>query len=52
MDDISLAEVLKEIVEKDYYKSDYEDITCNLLFEIVDYKTVKDSLTYIIEKIK
>jgi len=52
MDNISLAEVLKEIVEKDYYKSDYEDITCNLLFEIVDYKTVKDSLTDIIEKFK
>lgn len=40
------------IIEKDYHKSDYEDITCNLLFEIVDYKTVKDSLTDIIEKIK
>ncbi len=40
------------IIEKDYYKSDYENITCNLLFEIVDYKTVKDSLTDIIEKIK
>ena len=52
MDNISLAEVLKKIVEKDYYKSDYEDITCNLLFEIVDYKTVKDSLTDIIEKFK
>ena len=52
MDNVSLAEVLKEIVEKDYYKSDYEDITCNLLFEKVDYKTVKESLTDIIDKIK
>ena len=25
------------IIEKDYYIFDYEDITCNLLFEIVDY---------------
>ena len=52
MDNVSLAEVLKEIVEKDYYKSDYEDITCNLLFEKVDYKTVKGFLTDIIDKIK
>ena len=40
------------IIEKDYYKSDYEDITCNLLFEKVDYKTVKDSLTDIIDLFK
>ena len=52
MDNVSLPEVLKEILEKDYYKSDYEDITCNLLFEKVDYKTVKDSLASIIEIFK
>ena len=52
MDNVSLAEVLKEIIEKDYYKSDYEEITCNLLFENVDYKTVKDTLTDIIGKFK
>lgn len=52
MDNISLVEVLNEIVEKDYYKLDYEDITCNLLFEKVDYQAVKSSLTDIIRKIK
>ena len=52
MDNVSLREVLKEIVETDYYKSDYEEITCNLLFENVDYKTVKDTLTDIIGKFK
>ncbi|MBR6287734.1 MAG: nucleotidyl transferase AbiEii/AbiGii toxin family protein, partial [Acholeplasmatales bacterium] len=51
-DHVSLREVLKEIVEKDYYKSDYEDITCNLLFEKVEYKTIKDSIVDIIKKIK
>ena len=40
------------IIEKDYYKSDYEDITCSLLFEKVDYKTVKDSIASIIEIFK
>jgi len=35
-----------------YYKSDYEEITCNLLFENVNYKTVKDALTDIIGKFK
>lgn len=48
MDNISLVAVLKEIVEKDYYKKDYEDITCNLLFEKVDYNTVKKSLIDIV----
>lgn len=48
MDNISLVAVLKEIVEKDYYKKDYEDITCNLLFEKVDYITVKESLIDIV----
>jgi hypothetical protein len=52
MDNVSLREVLKEILEKDYYKSDYEDITCNLLFEKVDYKTVKDSLASVIDIFK
>ena len=42
----------EEIIETDYYKSDYEEITCNLLFENVDYKTVKDNLTDIIGKFK
>ena len=51
-DNVSLREVLKEIVEKDYYKSDYEDITRNLLFEKVGYKTIKASLVDIIDKIK
>ena len=35
-----------------YYKSDYEDITCNLLFEKVDYKTVKDSPKILINLLK
>ena len=37
------------IIEKDYYKLDYNDITCKLLFEKVDYNTVKESLESIID---
>ena len=48
-DNVSLIKILKEIVEKDYYKSDYENVTCNLLFEKVDYDTVKESMIEIIE---
>ncbi len=33
-------------------RKSFEEIICNLLFEKVDYKTVKDSLTDIIDKIK
>ena len=51
MDNISIKDVLKEIVEKDYYKDDYENITCNLLFEKVQYNIVKDSLISIIDKL-
>lgn len=51
MDIISIKDVLKEIVEKDYYKDDYENITCNLLFEKVQYNIVKDSLISIIDKL-
>lgn len=52
MDNISIKDVLKEIVEKDYYKSDYEKITCNLLFEKVDYNALKESLLSIISLLK
>ncbi len=52
MDGVSIKDVLKEILEKDYYKADYEDITCNLLFEKVEYNTVKESLVSIINALK
>ena len=40
---------LMEILEKDAYKKDYEEITASLLFEKVDYSTVKSALKAIVE---
>ena len=48
-DGVDLKATLIEIIEKDVYKKDYEEITVSLLFEKVDYDTVKSALKAIVE---
>ena len=48
-DGVDLRAALIEILEKDAYKKDYEEITASLLFEKVDYSTVKSALKAIVE---
>ena len=48
-DEVDLKATLIEIIEKDAYKKDYEEITASLLFEKVDYSTVKSVLKAIVE---
>ncbi|MDF2592396.1 MAG: hypothetical protein K0S75_1862 [Clostridia bacterium] len=47
-DGCSVNSILSEIVEKDFYKKDYEEITSDLLFEDVNYNQVIDNLQQII----
>lgn len=46
-DEVDLRSLLKEIIRKDAYKKDYEEITSSLLFEKDDYKTVIEALATI-----
>lgn len=46
----NLKELLEKIYETDYFKSDYEDVTKELLFEDVPYNVVKNNLKSAIEK--
>ncbi|MBQ7204200.1 MAG: nucleotidyl transferase AbiEii/AbiGii toxin family protein [Eubacterium sp.] len=48
----SLKKILKEICDKDFFKSDYEDVTEELLFETVSYNTIKQNLIEIINSIR
>lgn len=48
-DGVDIKELLKEIVDKEIYKNDYETVTALLLFEKVPYKTAIKTLTAIIE---
>jgi hypothetical protein len=45
-----ISELLKEIINKDIYKKDYENITEKILEESVDYETSITALNKIIEK--
>lgn len=47
-DGIDLNALLQEIVEKAVYKSDYEEITSKILFEVVPYETAVRALQIII----
>lgn len=47
-DGIDLNVLLQEIVEKAVYKSDYEEITSKILFEVVPYETAVRALQIII----
>lgn len=46
----NLKELLEKICDTDYFMSDYEVVTKELLFENVCYSVVKDNLKSIIEK--
>lgn len=46
---VCVADILREIIESQVYKSDYEDITMGLLFVPVGYETVIQSLQKIID---
>lgn len=48
-DGVDLKAILIEIIEKDVYKKDYEEITASLLYEKVDYNTVKAALKAIVD---
>ena len=39
-EDVCVSDILREIIESNIYKSDYEDITMGLLFVPVTYDTV------------
>lgn len=47
-DDVNFKELLREIIQKEAYKSDYENITSALLFERVPYSVAIKSLESII----
>ena len=47
----SLKELLEKIYTTDYFRSDYDDVTKELLFEAVSYSTVKENLKDIIGKV-
>lgn len=43
-EDVCITDILKEIIEKQVYKSDYENITVGLLFVPETYDTVIQSV--------
>ena len=43
-DGVNVKKCIQEIIDKDIYKRDYESITSSLIFDNVDYKTVKMNL--------
>lgn len=45
----NLGDLLRKIYSTDYFKTDYEDVTSELLFEDVSYSAVKENLKRIIE---
>lgn len=47
-DDIDMNVLLQEIIDKDIYKKDYEEITAKMLFEDVSYETAKKALQKIV----
>lgn len=47
--DQNIKEIIGKIISEDYFKKDYNEVTTKLLFENVDYKTVKENLIKIYE---
>lgn len=43
-EDVCIHDILTEIIEKDIYKADYENITRNLLFTDLPYETAMKGL--------
>ncbi len=48
-DGVDIKALLKEIVEKQVYKNDYESITSSLLFERVEYETAIETVKIILD---
>lgn len=48
-DGVNMNALLQEIIDKDVYKRDYEDITSKMLFEVVSYDTAITALQKIID---
>lgn len=46
---VCVGDILRDIIESQVYKSDYEDITMGLLFVPVDYETVIQSLQKVLD---
>ena len=51
-DDQSIKNIIGKIINEDYFKKDYNEVTSKLLFENVDYKTVKNNLGEIYNNLK
>ena len=48
-DGVDMHRLLQEIIDKDAYRRDYDDITSSLLFEEVDYKTAIAALQSVVD---
>lgn len=47
----NLKEILTKIYKEDYFENDYKSVTMGLLFDDVDYSTVKENLINTINKL-
>ena len=47
----SIKKIIGKIIEEDYFKKDYNEVTSKLLFESVDYEAVKANLIDIYKNI-
>lgn len=50
--DQNIKDIISKIINEDYFKKDYNEVTSKLLFENVDYKTVKNNLAEIYNSLK
>ena len=50
-DDQNIKEIIGKIIEEDYFKKDYNEVTSKLLFESVNYEAVKANLIDIYKNI-
>lgn len=48
-DGVDMNALLQEVIDKDIYKKDYEDITAKMLFEDVPYATAIKTLQKIVD---
>ena len=51
-DDQSIKNIIGKIINEDYFKKDYNEVTSKLLFENVDYNAVKNNLAEIYNNLK
>ena len=48
-DEIDMNKLLQEIIDKEFYKKDYQDITEKILFDNVDYSVAIDGVRKVVE---